>query len=193
MPLDVAVSLAIYAAAGSIRFNRQCSKASLTYVPNVRIRVALSCRPNCNCLLRIQNILAGRRAVLTELGIDDPRHVTLVDKMTLRNPKSRWNPQKVLRQSAIFESTFSDEASILLDTIELHKKPEGSCRQQLLSEEMLSQYPRFRTMVSSSDSPCIDSVRQKTSMFEQNICVYHLTRTLSMWLCRLSRSSRTGI
>ena len=77
---------------------------------------------------------------LREMGIVDPRHLTLVDKMTARDAKQRWNPQKCLNRSTIFESTQTDAAQILLNTIELHQEPEGSCRDQLLQPAMLERW-----------------------------------------------------
>ena len=71
------------------------------------------------------------------MGIIDPRHLTLVDKMTTKDAKQRWNPQKCLNRSTIFESTQADATQILLNKIELHQQPEGSCRDQLLQPAML--------------------------------------------------------
>jgi len=80
---------------------------------------------------------------LKELDIKDARHVELVDRFTRKDPQQRWTVAQSLVRSQVFDTGASTAAGgsravgggseILLDAIELHKRPEGTCWDQLKS------------------------------------------------------------
>ena len=54
----------------------------------------------------------------------------------------RWTLSQALARSAVFEAAWASadgasEATILLDTVTLHEKPTGSCRDQLLTPQLV--------------------------------------------------------
>ncbi len=54
----------------------------------------------------------------------------------------RWTLSQALARSAVFEAAWAtadgaSEATILLDTVTLHEKPSGSCRDQLLTPQLV--------------------------------------------------------
>ena len=97
------------------------------------------------------NILAGRRRPLTQLGIRDPRHQELVDRFTARKPADRWTVSDAAVRSSVFaaagaSTTTVDAASDLMDAIELRlHQPQGgsSCEEQLLAPELLRICPHI--------------------------------------------------
>ena len=79
-----------------------------------------------------QNILTGQRRRLKQMGITNEQHISLIEHLTAHKAETRWNPQMCLDRSALFASESRDQAAtILMDSITLRKRPQGSCRDQL--------------------------------------------------------------
>ena len=79
-----------------------------------------------------QNILTGQRRRLKQMGITNDQHISLIEHLTAHKAETRWNPQMCLDRSTLFASESRDQAAtILMDSITLRKRPQGSCRDQL--------------------------------------------------------------
>ena len=103
------------------------------------------------------NILAHRRVDLRKLGIKDARHLELVAKLTATAPADgHWTVAHAHTSSRIFDAALSAHgnngaADILLDQIELHRKPKGTCREQLLSSALVAACPLLPAMLEQMD------------------------------------------
>ncbi len=103
-----------------------------------------------------ENILAARRVPMKNLNIKDAHHVELVDRFTANVTTDRWTVTHACAHSPIFASSASffqtSAAEILLDTITLHRKPEGSCLQQLLAPDLVRACPSLPIIVGDVES-----------------------------------------
>ena len=101
-----------------------------------------------------ENVLAHRRVQLNSLQVTDPRCLHLIDMLTQKSPAKRWTVTHALTHSSIFESALSegDIAATLLDKIELHKRPEGSCKDQLQAPKLVKEYPQLLNIVSDVET-----------------------------------------
>ena len=101
------------------------------------------------------NILLNRRMALTKLKIADARHVELVDNLTKKDPQKRWTIKVAILRSHVFETT-EPVVDALVDAIQLHRKPEGTCLEQLLSAALVTAYPLLPSMVGATTEDAVD-------------------------------------
>eukprot|EP00750_Incisomonas_marina_P006132 INCI14335.4.p1 GENE.INCI14335.4~~INCI14335.4.p1 ORF type:complete len:1393 (+),score=208.86 INCI14335.4:583-4761(+) len=118
----------------------------------------------------VDNIVEGRRAVLHQLGFVDERHMQLVDSFTQPDPGQRWTVQQALQSSVVFESTWSHDVqpgTILLDTITLHERPLGTCRDQLLAPDLAAAHPSVPTSLADVPNSLDDTVKRLQAIEDQ--------------------------
>jgi serine/threonine protein kinase len=143
------------------------------------------------------NILAHRRTDLRKLGIKDPRHLELVAKLTAVAPAGdRWTAAHAHASSRIFDAAAlmttsvhggSGAADIMLDQIELHRKPRGTCREQLLSPQLVAAYPLLPAMLEQMEVTVRQlqkaNARALPVKLDEDSCVWCFNRRL---LCALA-------
>jgi serine/threonine protein kinase len=114
------------------------------------------------------NIVAFRRLPLHKLHVRDPRHVELIDKLTVKNAAARWTVQQAVANSSVFHAAAVNKADglmvddwrILLDTIDLRTKPAGSCQKELLAPALVAAVPNMRGLLYEDASNIKDVVER---------------------------------
>lgn len=118
----------------------------------------------------VDNIVEGRRSALDQLGFVDKRHMQLADSFTQPEPGQRWTVQQALQSSQVFESTWSHDVqpgTILLDTITLHERPLGTCRDQLLAPDLVAAHPSIPSALADVPNSLDDTVKRLQATEDQ--------------------------
>ena len=113
------------------------------------------------------NIVAFHRLPLRQLHVRDPRHEELIDKLTRKDPATRWTVQQAVANSSVFHPAGDndmDESRVLLDAIDLRTKPAGSCQQELLSPSLVAVLPNMRSILYEDSENIHDVVERVRSM-----------------------------
>ena len=132
-----------------------------------------------------KNILANKRNLECLCEIKEPRHLELLNRLTAHELTQRWTVTYAHSHSRIFDTLsvasistrndFGNNAGILIDTIQFHERPSGSCRDQLLRPDLVSDFPKLPALVDKIEAVLRNeprfSSRQARSRLDQNSCV----------------------
>eukprot|EP00750_Incisomonas_marina_P008288 INCI15419.3.p1 GENE.INCI15419.3~~INCI15419.3.p1 ORF type:complete len:973 (-),score=147.77 INCI15419.3:199-2901(-) len=129
-----------------------------------------------------KNILANKRNLECLCEIKEPRHLELLNRLTAHELTQRWTVTYAHSHSRIFDTLsvasistrndFGNNAGILIDTIQFHERPSGSCRDQLLRPDLVSDFPKLPALVDKIEAVLRNeprfSSRQARSRLDQN-------------------------
>ncbi len=106
--------------------------------PSVSSSWPFSCRCDDRCLLLSVFCSPARTLVIAP--------PTCLATSSKPDPSQRWTVQRALIRSPVFEAAWAMDvtsaATTLLDTITLHERPPGSCRDQLLAPAIVAKCVR---------------------------------------------------